>query len=132
MKNPEGGLHKFLAAAGLNGAMGVALGAWAAHGLEGKLSAAALEWIRTGAFYQLWHAAALLGLAALAARHSSRLIAVAGIGFGLGAFLFGSSLYLYAWTGQGWLATITPVGGALMIAGWLATLAAAFRVSARS
>lgn len=124
-------MHKYLAAAGLNGAMGVAFGAWAAHGLEGRLSPAALEWIRTGASYQLWHAAALLGLAALASRHATRLIAVAGIGFGLGALLFGGSLYLYAWTGQGWLAAITPVGGVMMVAGWLATLAAAFRVSAR-
>jgi uncharacterized membrane protein YgdD (TMEM256/DUF423 family) len=121
-------LHKYLAAAGLNGAMGVALGAWAAHGLEGKLSPAALDWIRTGAFYQLWHAAALLGLAALAARHATHLIALAGVGFGLGALLFGGSLYLYAWTGQGWLAMVTPFGGALMIGGWLAILAAAFRM----
>jgi uncharacterized membrane protein YgdD (TMEM256/DUF423 family) len=125
-------LHKYLAAAGLNGAMGVAIGAWAAHGLEGRLPPAALDWLRTGASYQLWHAAALLGLAAVAARHTSRLIAVAGIGFGLGALLFGGSLYLYAWAGQAWLAMVTPVGGALMIAGWVAVLAAAFRVSARS
>ncbi|WP_284736066.1 DUF423 domain-containing protein [Dongia deserti] len=125
-------MHKFLAAAGLNGAMGVAFGAWAAHGLEGRLSPAALDWIRTGASYQLWHAVALLGLAALATRHATRLIAVAGTGFGVGALLFGGSLYLYAWTGQGWFATITPVGGAMMIGGWLATLAAAFRVGARS
>lgn len=124
-------MHKYLAAAGLNGTMGVALGAWAAHGLEARLSPAALEWVRTGAAYQLWHAVALLGLAALAARHTTRLIALAGIGFGLGALLFGGSLYLYAWTGQGWLAMITPVGGALMIGGWLATFAAAFRMGAR-
>jgi uncharacterized membrane protein YgdD (TMEM256/DUF423 family) len=125
-------LHRYLAAAGLNGAMGVALGAWTAHGLEGRLSPASLDWIRTGASYQLWHAAALLGLAALAARHSTRLIPVAGIGFGLGALLFGGSLYLFAWSGHGWLAMVTPVGGALMIGGWLATLAAAFRLGARS
>jgi uncharacterized membrane protein YgdD (TMEM256/DUF423 family) len=125
-------LHKYLAAAGLNGVMGVAMGAWAAHGLEGRLPPAALEWMRTGASYQLWHAAALLGLAAIVARHTSRLLPVAGIGFGLGGLLFGGSLYLYAWTGQGWLAAITPVGGALMIGGWLAVLAAAFRVNARS
>lgn len=124
-------MHKYLAAAGLNGTMGVALGAWAAHGLEGRLSPAALEWVRTGASYQLWHAAALLGLAALAARHATRLIAIAGIGFGLGAFLFSGSLYLYAWTGQGWLVMITPIGGALMIGGWLAISAAAFRMDAR-
>jgi uncharacterized membrane protein YgdD (TMEM256/DUF423 family) len=131
MKVWRGGLHKILAAAGVNGAMGVALGAWAAHGLEGRLPPAAIEWIRTGAAYQLWHAAALLGLAALAARHATRLIGVAAVGFGLGALLFGGSLYLYAWTEQAVFAMVTPVGGALMIGGWLATFAAAFRVGAR-
>ena len=125
-------MHKYLAAAGLNGVMGVGIGAWAAHGLEGRLSPEALDWIRTGASYQMWHAAALLGLAAIAARQATRLIAVAGIAFALGAVLFGGSLYVYAWTGQTWLAMITPFGGGLMILGWLAVLAAAFRVGARS
>ncbi len=125
-------MHKFLAAAGVNGVLGVAFGAWAAHGLEGRLPPAAIEWIRTGASDQLWHAAALLGLAALAARHATRLIALAGIGFGLGALLFGGSLYLYAWTEQAAFAMVTPVGGALLIGGWLAALAAAFRTGTRS
>lgn len=132
MKVWRGGLRKYLAAAGVNGALGVAFGAWAAHGLEGRLPSAAIEWIRTGASYQLWHAAALLGLAALASRYATRLIAVAGIGFGLGALLFGGSLYLYAWTEQAGFAMVTPIGGALMIGGWLATFAAAFRVGSRS
>ena len=125
-------MHKILAAAGVNGAMGVALGAWAAHGLEGRLPPPAIEWIRTGASYQLWHAAALLGLAALTGRHATRLIGVAATGFGLGALLFGGSLYLYAWTEQAAFAMATPVGGALMIGGWLAIFAAAFRAGARS
>jgi len=124
-------LHKYLAGAGLNGVMGVAMGAWAAHGLEGRLSQEALGWIRTGASYQLWHAAALLGLAAGAVHHFSRLIAVAGIGLGLGAFLFGGSVYLYACISKVWIYAAMPVGGALMIAGWLAVLAAAFRVGVR-
>ena len=124
-------MHKYLAGAGLNGAMGFAIGAWAAHGLQDRLPPASLDWIRTGASYQLWHAAALLGLAALATRHATRLIAVAGLGLGFGALLFGGSLYLYAWSGQTWLAMITPIGGALMIAGWLAVFAAAFRAGAR-
>ena len=97
-------MHKILAAAGVNGVLGVAFGAWAAHGLDGRLPPAAIEWIRTGASYQLWHAAALLGLAALASRHAEQAV----------------------------FAMVTPVGGALMIGGWLATFAAAFRVGARS
>lgn len=125
-------MHKYLAGAGLNGAMGVSIGAWAAHGLQNRLSPEALEWMRTGVSYQLWHAAALLGLAAVAVHHFSRLIAVAGIALGLGAFLFSGSLYLYAWTGQTGFALATPVGGALMIVGWLAVLAAAFRVRGQS
>ena len=125
-------MHKILAVAGVNGVLGVAFGAWAAHGLEGRLPPAAIEWIRTGASYQLWHAAALIGLAALAGRHATRLIGVAAVCFGLGALLFGGSLYLYAWTEQAVFAMVTPIGGALMIGGWLATLAAAFRVAARS
>ena len=125
-------MHKILAAAGVNGALGVAFGAWAAHGLEGRLPPPAIEWIRTGASYQLWHAAALLGLAALTGRHATRLIGVAAAGFGLGALLFGGSLYLYAWTEQAAFAMATPVGGALMIGGWLATFAAAFRMGTRS
>jgi uncharacterized membrane protein YgdD (TMEM256/DUF423 family) len=128
----EDGLRKYLAGAGLNGAMGVSVGAWAAHGLQGRLSPEALEWMRTGASYQLWHAAALLGLAAVAVHHFSRLIAVAGLALGLGAFVFAGSLYLYAWTGEAGFALAMPVGGALMIAGWLAVLAAAFRVGAPS
>ena len=125
-------MHKILAAAGVNGVLGVAFGAWAAHGLEGRLPPAAIEWIRTGASYQLWHAAALLGLAALTGRHATRLIGVAAAGFGLGALVFGGSLYLYAWTEQAAFAMATPVGGALMIGGWLATFAAAFRMGTRS
>ena len=41
-------MHRYLAAASLNGAMGVALGSWAAHGLEGRLTPEALDWIHTG------------------------------------------------------------------------------------
>ena len=59
-------MRSYLLGAGVNGALGVAMGAWAAHGLQATLPAPAIEWIRTGASYQLWHAAALLGLAALA------------------------------------------------------------------
>ena len=52
--------------AALSGCLAVALGAWAAHGLDGRLPAQAMGWLRTGLDYQTWHAAALLAVAALA------------------------------------------------------------------
>lgn len=116
-----------LLGAGLNGVLGVAMGAWASHGLQATLPAPAIEWIKTGASYQLWHAAALLGLAALVAHRPTRLLAWAGIGFCVGALVFAGALYLYALAGLGWAAALAPVGGLLMIGGWLAVILAAIR-----
>ena len=125
-------MRLYLLGAGVNGALGVAMGAWASHGLQGRLAAEAIDWVKTGASYQLWHAAALLGLAAVSARYGSRLIAVAGMCFAIGGLLFGGSLHLYAFTQQSWLAMLTPVGGTLLIVGWLAVVGSAFRGSARA
>lgn len=121
--------RRYLLAAGVNGVLGVAMGAWAAHGLQATLPASAIEWIKTGASYQLWHAAALLGLAAIAAQRPTRLLGVAGLGFGAGALVFASALYLYALAGLGWAAALAPVGGLLMIGGWMAVILAALRKS---
>ncbi len=121
-------MRGYLLGAGLNGVMGVAMGAWAAHGLQATLDAAAIEWVRTGASYQLWHAAALLGLGAAATLRRTRLFALAGLAFGIGALVFSGALYLYALAGLGWIAALAPIGGAAMIAGWLAVIAAAFRL----
>ena len=82
----------------------------------------AIEWIKTGASYQLWHAAALLGLAAVAAQRPARLLALAGLGFGVGPLVFAGALYLYALAGLGWAAALAPVGGLLMMAGWAAVI----------
>lgn len=121
-------MRGYLVGAGLNGAMGVAMGAWAAHGLQATLGEAAIEWIKTGASYQLWHAAALLGLAAAGAVLRTRLLPIAALGLGGGALVFSVALYLYALAGLAWIAMLAPFGGALMIAGWLAVIAAGFRV----
>ena len=121
-------MRGYLLGAGLNGALGVAMAAWAAHGLQATLPEAAIEWIRTGAANQLWHAAALLGLAAIATLRPSRLFALAGLGLGAGALIFAGALYVYALAGLGWIAALAPVGGLLMIGGWIAVILAAIRL----
>nr|WP_298682253.1 DUF423 domain-containing protein [uncultured Dongia sp.] len=120
-------MNRWLGLAGFHGAMAVAFGAWAAHGAEAVLPPSAIDWVRTGASYQLWHAVALLGIAALAARQSVRLVTISGLAFALGALLFSGSLYLLAWNGPPMLVYLTPIGGALLILGWLLLLIAGFK-----
>lgn len=94
--------------------LGVALGAFGAHGLKSMLEPQALGWWQTAVQYQMWHALALLAMAAL--RHV-RTGLPAGL-MGAGVLLFSGSLYAMALSGARWLGAVTPLGGLLLIAGW--------------
>lgn len=101
--------------AGVIGALGVALGAFGAHGLKRVVTDPhLLDVWDTGARYHLIHA---LALAAVAAH--PRQPSVAGWLFIAGILLFSGSLYTMTLTGARWLGAITPLGGVAMIAGWL-------------
>jgi uncharacterized membrane protein YgdD (TMEM256/DUF423 family) len=101
------------------GLLGVAAGAFAAHGLESRLTADMLAVFETGARYQLYHALALV-LAGLVAAHvpGRRSVAAAGWLFAAGIVLFSGSLYALALTGVRAFGAVTPLGGALFLAGW--------------
>jgi uncharacterized membrane protein YgdD (TMEM256/DUF423 family) len=101
-------MNPLLIAAALSGALAVAAGAFGAHGAEGK----AAEWLRTGGLYQLIHAVAALVALRLDAKGPGWL-------FVAGGAVFACSLYAMALGGPRWLGAVTPVGGALMIGGWL-------------
>jgi uncharacterized membrane protein YgdD (TMEM256/DUF423 family) len=120
-------LRVFLLLAAVAGFSGVALGAFAAHGLKGRLSAEYLTVFQTGVHYQLVHALALFGVALLAERLPGRLVKVAGSLFTLGILLFSGSLYLLTLSGLGKLGMITPLGGVCFLAGWLCLCLAALR-----
>jgi len=111
-------LRPWLLLAGILGALGVGAGAFAAHGLKATLDPDMLAIWETGARYQLIHAVALLGVASLGARAggAGRL---AGFAFCAGILIFSGSLYVLAVTGLRWLGAITPLGGLLLILGWL-------------
>ncbi|HKT79570.1 MAG TPA: DUF423 domain-containing protein [Vicinamibacterales bacterium] len=109
----------------LAGLTGVAFGAFGAHFLKARLTAEMLAVFETGVRYQLYHAAALVGAAALSGRISDRSLTLAGWLFGVGIVLFSGSLYALALTGIGVLGAITPLGGVAFIAGWLCLLLAA-------
>lgn len=117
--------------AALFGFTGVGLGAFAAHGLKGQLSAEYLAVFQTGLHYQMLHALALLALAALWQRLGGRLLTAAGVCFCVGILLFSGSLYALTLSGIGALGMITPVGGLMFLAGWLCLGLAAWRLPAR-
>lgn len=109
------GFNARIAVAGaMLAAIGIAFGAFGAHGLRAMLDAQRLGWWETGVQYQMWNA---IGLVALAA--SRRAMGRAALAIGLGTLLFSGSLYVMALTGQSWLGMVAPVGGLAMIAGWV-------------
>ena len=113
----------FLFLAGLNGAIGVAAGAYAAHGA----APAAADLLRTGSSYQMWHALALLGIAALLERSPESFLQVAGWLFCIGVVLFSGSLYGLGLGAPRWFGRVAPIGGLALILGWVVLCAAALR-----
>ncbi len=111
----------WLAAGAINGLVAVAMGAFAAHGLGNRLPAEALDWVRTGSSYEMWHALALIGVALLASHGAvGRALGLAGWSFLAGCVLFSGSLYLLALTGWRGFAFVTPLGGVAFLIGWAA------------
>ncbi|MCM2462588.1 DUF423 domain-containing protein [Pseudomonas sp. LARHCG127] len=122
-------LRSFLMLAAFFGFTGVALGAFAAHGLKNRLSADYLAIFHTGVTYQLVHTLALLGVALLATHIPGRIVTWAGISFVVGILLFSGSLYLLTLTGISKLGIITPFGGVAFLIGWLCLGLAAWRLN---
>jgi uncharacterized membrane protein YgdD (TMEM256/DUF423 family) len=104
-------------AAALNGVVAIAAATLGRHLLGDDAGRAAL--LATGAQYALYHALALIGLAALARAHrGDAIMGVVAALFIAGTVLFSGSLYLLAISGIRLFAWITPFGGIAFIAGW--------------
>ena len=107
--------------AALNGAMAVMTGAFAAHGA----GPAAKVLLTTGAHYQLAHAVLALVCAVWPVR--DRLVRAAGWLAACGALVFATALSLIALGGPSSMGAVAPVGGLLMISGWILLAIAGFR-----
>jgi uncharacterized membrane protein YgdD (TMEM256/DUF423 family) len=123
----------FLVLSGVNGFLGVMLGAFGAHGLRNSLANASdgarrIEVWHTAAHYQLVHALALGLIAALAARFTdASVLPIAGYLFQAGILLFSGSLYVVAFSGVRSFGAITPFGGLCFLAGWITLIVAALK-----
>lgn len=107
--------------AALNGALAVALGAFAAHGAGPQVKTL----LTTGAHYQLAHAVFAMACALWVG--GGRLARIAGWLGAAGGLIFSLSLAFIALLGLRAMGAVAPIGGLLMIAGWLCVAFAAFR-----
>lgn len=110
----------------LNALIAVAAGAFAHHRLAADPGAQAM--MQTGVDYQIWHGLALLAVAWLATspgRQRRWGAMIAGVAFTAGIVLFSGSLYAFALTGLLPVEGAAPVGGFLLLAGWLALMVTA-------
>jgi uncharacterized membrane protein YgdD (TMEM256/DUF423 family) len=108
--------------AALSGALAVAAGAFGAHGAA---SEQARGWLQTGGGYQLAHAVAAVGAVLLVRAGLPAAVWAAWL-FVIGAAVFAGALYGLALGGPRVLGAVAPIGGLLMIAGWLVIAWAAF------
>jgi uncharacterized membrane protein YgdD (TMEM256/DUF423 family) len=126
----------WLVVGALFGAFAVVCGAFGAHGLRsalerGQVSATSqvanqeqiierrLENWETAARYQMYHALALLAVGWLASHRCTLAIHLAGTAMTFGTLIFSGCLYVVVLTGETWLGRIVPIGGGLMIVGWI-------------
>ena len=98
------------------GAVGVALGAFGAHGLRDRIPQDLLEVYRTAVLYHLLHAVTLLAVVLGGAR--VRYAGVVRWLLVIGIVIFSGTLYTLALTGQRWLGAVTPLGGLAFIGAW--------------
>ena len=114
-------MHKiFLLAGSILGGLGVAIGAFGAHALKSQLELTnRVQTFETGVQYQFYHALALILIGIIAEKINSSAIEYAGYAMIAGTVIFSFSLYALCLTGITKLGAITPIGGVLLIVGWV-------------
>lgn len=114
--------------AAINGLLAVAFGAFGAHALKARVTESLLSAWQTGVQYQFYHALALLAVGILLTKNLNlSLLVTCGLLFTVGIILFSGSLYGLALGGPRWLGPVTPLGGTLLIFGWMVFIAAIVR-----
>lgn len=102
----------------LAGLTAVGMAAAAAHAVPKRLDPAALHMVQSGIRMQGWHALALIFCGLWVMRGGGALAQAAGAAFTLGVILFCGAVYLLALRGVH-LGPVAPVGGTLLMLGWL-------------
>jgi uncharacterized membrane protein YgdD (TMEM256/DUF423 family) len=110
----------FVLLGAINAFLAVALGAFGAHGLEGKIPDRYLEIWKTGVQYQMFHALGLFVVGLLLGKFPNiNLLTTAGWIMFIGIVLFSGSLYVLSVTQIKPLGMITPFGGIAFLIAWV-------------
>lgn len=110
--------NRILIVGALMAMIGVAAGAFGAHGLRPILSEKMMTVFETAVRYQLVHALAML-IAGLSAQvFGSQVFMKAGWSFFIGTLIFSGSLYTMVLTDIRTLGMLTPIGGLGFLIGW--------------
>jgi len=121
-------MKAFIIIGAINALLSVALGAFGAHGLEGKIPEKYLETWKTGVTYQMFHSTGLILIGLLLGKFpESSLLNWAGWLMLIGIILFAGSLYILAVTQIKILGAITPIGGVAFLTAWLLIIIAAWK-----
>ena len=112
---------RWIALAAGSGSLAVAAGAFGAHGLRDQVSPDLLSAWATAAHYHLLHSVVLLALGLFAVSTQKSVELPASL-LAAGILLFSGSIYALVLTQQSWLGPVTPIGGLLLVAGWLSLL----------
>lgn len=111
--------RQFILLAAVQGFLGVALGAFGAHGLEATLEANnRVDTFQTANRYHMYHALALLAVAWMTTQYTGNTIAWAGYLLTAGTVIFSGSLYILAVFDLGVMGAVAPLGGVALLAGW--------------
>ncbi len=106
--------RKWILLAGLFGFTGVAIGAFGAHLISGKIPENLYETYKTGVLYHLIHSV-MIGTIGFSYYKQFN---ISALFFSLGIILFSFSLYTYALSGNTFFAMVTPLGGISFLIGW--------------
>lgn len=118
----------FIIIGAVNAFFAVALGAFGAHGLEGKVEPKYLETWKTGVTYQMFHAIGILFVGILLGNlPATSLLNWSGWLMLIGVVLFSGSLYVLTLTQISILGAITPLGGVSFLVAWVLLIIAAVR-----
>lgn len=104
------------------GFIGVVLGAFGAHALKQRISSDLLAIFEVGVRYQMYHALLLIALSFIYQAYPNSFIQTGGMLIFSGTLVFSGTLYLLALTGITTWGAITPIGGVLLLAGWLLSI----------